>query len=237
LPTMRTMIVVPTFNELENLPELVARLERLQIELDVLVVDDNSPDGTGELAERLGAERPWLNVLHRPRKAGLGTAYLAGFRHALAQGYDAVGEMDADLSHDPTYLPAMLRALDGADLVLGSRYVPGGGVRNWGLARQIISRGGSLYSRLVLGLPVHDPTGGFKLFRRQLLERMDLDRVRSNGYSFQIEMTYRAVRLGCRVAEVPIVFVDRRVGQSKLSRQVMLEAMLMVPRLRFGRLQ
>jgi len=215
----------------------VARLERLQIELDVLVVDDNSPDGTGELAERLGAERPWLNVLHRPRKAGLGTAYLAGFRHALAQGYDAVGEMDADLSHDPTYLPAMLRALDGADLVLGSRYVPGGGVRNWGLARQIISRGGSLYSRLVLGLPVHDPTGGFKLFRRQLLERMDLDRVRSNGYSFQIEMTYRAVRLGCRVAEVPIVFVDRRVGQSKLSRQVMLEAMLMVPRLRFGRLQ
>src|SRR5450830_1606397 len=144
---MRTMIVVPTFNELENLPELVARLERLQIELDVLVVDDNSPDGTGELAERLGAERPWLNVLHRPRKAGLGTAYLAGFRHALAQGYDAVGEMDADLSHDPTYLPAMLRALDGADLVLGSRYVPGGGVRNWGLARQIISRGGSLYSR------------------------------------------------------------------------------------------
>lgn len=234
---MRTMIVVPTFNELENLPELVARLERLQIELDVLVVDDNSPDGTGELAERLGAERPWLNVLHRPRKAGLGTAYLAGFRHALAQGYDAVGEMDADLSHDPTYLPAMLRALDGADLVLGSRYVPGGGVRNWGLARQIISRGGSLYSRLVLGLPVHDPTGGFKLFRRQLLERMDLDRVRSNGYSFQIEMTYRAVRLGCRVAEVPIVFVDRRVGQSKLSRQVMLEAMLMVPRLRFGRLQ
>ena len=131
----------------------------------------------------------------------------------------------------------MLRALDGADLVLGSRYVPGGGVRNWGLARQIISRGGSLYSRLVLGLPVHDPTGGFKLFRRQLLERMDLDRVRSNGYSFQIEMTYRAVRLGCRVAEVPIVFVDRRVGQSKLSRQVMLEAMLMVPRLRFGRLQ
>lgn len=237
MPTMRTMIVVPTFNELENLPELVARLERLQIELDVLVVDDNSPDGTGELAERLGAERPWLNVLHRPRKAGLGTAYLAGFRHALAQGYDAVGEMDADLSHDPTYLPAMLRALDGADLVLGSRYVPGGGVRNWGLARQIISRGGSLYSRLVLGLPVHDPTGGFKLFRRQLLERMDLDRVRSNGYSFQIEMTYRAVRLGCRVAEVPIVFVDRRVGQSKLSRQVMLEAMLMVPRLRFGRLQ
>ena len=231
------MIVVPTFNELENLPELVARLERLKIELDVLVVDDNSPDGTGELAERLGAERPWLNVLHRPRKAGLGTAYLAGFRHALAQGYDAVGEMDADLSHDPTYLPAMLRALDGADLVLGSRYVPGGGVRNWGLARQIISRGGSLYSRLVLGLPVHDPTGGFKLFRRQLLERMDLDRVRSNGYSFQIEMTYRAVRLGCRVAEVPIVFVDRRVGQSKLSRQVMLEAMLMVPRLRFGRLQ
>ncbi|HEX2922471.1 MAG TPA: polyprenol monophosphomannose synthase [Chloroflexota bacterium] len=233
---MRIIVVVPTYNELENLPELITRVEKLPTQLDFLIVDDNSPDGTGELADRLAADRPWLRVLHRPGKAGLGTAYREGFRYALGQGYDAVGEMDADLSHDPTYLPSMIQALQNADLVLGSRYVRGGGVRNWGMMRKIISRGGSLYSQLILGLPVHDLTGGFKLFRRQLLERMDLDRVRSNGYSFQIEMTYRALRLGCRVVEVPIVFVDRRVGRSKLSRQVMVEAMLMVPRLRLGKL-
>jgi dolichol-phosphate mannosyltransferase len=234
---MRTIIIVPTYNELENLPALIAQVEQLPIEPDLLIVDDNSPDGTGELADRLAADRQWLHVLHRPGKAGLGTAYREGFRYALGKGYDAIGEMDADLSHDPAYLPGMIQALEGADLVLGSRYVRGGGVRNWGILRKIISRGGSLYSQLILGLPVRDLTGGFKLFRRQLLERMDLDRVRSNGYSFQIEMTYRAIRLGCRVVEVPIVFVDRRVGSSKLSRQVMLEAMFMVPRLRFGRLQ
>ncbi len=233
---MRTIVVVPTYNELENLPELVAQVERLPMQPDMLVVDDNSPDGTGELADRMAADRPWLRVLHRPGKAGLGTAYREGFRYALAQGYGAIGEMDADLSHDPAYLPAMMSALENADLVLGSRYVPGGGVRNWGIVRKIISRGGSLYSQLILGLPVHDLTGGFKLFRREVLERMDLDRVRSNGYSFQIEMTYRALRLGCRVVEVPIIFVDRRVGKSKLSRQVMVEAMLMVPRLRLGKL-
>lgn len=226
--------MVPTYNERENLSELIRRLEALDPGLHALVVDDDSPDGTGDLAEELAATRPWLRVLHRPGKAGLGTAYREGFRLALKLGYEAVGEMDADLSHNPAYLPAMLKALEGADLVLGSRYVRGGGVRNWGALRRLISRGGSLYSQLVLGVGVHDLTGGFKLFRRELLESLDLDTVRSNGYSFQIEMTYRALRRGYRVVEVPIVFEDRRVGKSKLSRQVVLEATLMVPRLRLG---
>lgn len=232
---MKTLIVVPTYNERENLPELIQRLEGLGLGLHALVVDDNSPDGTGQLAEELASQRPWLSVLRRPGKAGLGTAYVAGFRHALETGYEAIGEMDADLSHDPAYLPSMVRALEGADLVLGSRYCPGGGVRNWGPLRRLISRGGSLYSQLVLGVGVRDLTGGFKLFRRQVLENIGLDTVRSNGYSFQIEMTYRTLRRGYRVVEVPIVFVDRRVGKSKLSRQVVLEAFLMVPRLRLGR--
>ncbi len=226
--------MVPTYNERENLPELIRRLEPLNLGLHLLIVDDNSPDGTGDLAEELAAERPWLQVLHRPGKTGLGTAYLQGFRTALRQGYEAIGEMDADLSHNPDYLPAMLQALEEADLVLGSRYARGGGTLNWGLFRRIVSRGGSLYSQLMLGVSVHDLTGGFKLFRRELLEGLDLDTIRSNGYSFQIEMTYRALRRGFRVVEVPIIFEDRRVGKSKLSRQVVIEAMLMVPRLRLG---
>ncbi len=227
--------MIPTYNERENLPELVERLDALGLGLHALVVDDNSPDGTGELAEALAADRPWLQVLHRPAKTGLGTAYVAGFRRALELGYEIIGEMDADLSHDPAYLPTMLEALEGADLVLGSRYRPGGGVRNWGPLRRLISRGGSLYSQLILGVGVRDLTGGFKLFRRDVLENIGLDTIRSNGYSFQIEMTYRALQRGYRVVEVPIVFEDRRVGRSKLSRQVVLEAMLMVPRLRLGR--
>jgi len=173
-------------------------------------------------------------VMHRPGKLGLGTAYVEGFRYALDKGFDVVGEMDADLSHNPAFLPAMLRALEDADLVLGSRYLPGGGVRNWGMMRKIISQGGSLYARTILGVGVRDLTGGYKLFRRQVLENLSLDAVRSNGYSFQVEMTYRAIRRGYRVVEVPIVFEDRRVGKSKLSRQVVLEAMLMVPRLKLG---
>ncbi|MHB0869398.1 MAG: polyprenol monophosphomannose synthase [Chloroflexota bacterium] len=232
---MKTVIVIPTYDERENLPELTERLEDLGLDLHALIVDDDSPDGTGDLAEELAAGRPWLRVLHRPGKAGLGTAYVEGFRLALRLGYEAIGEMDADLSHNPAYLPAMLRALEeGADLVLGSRYVPGGGVRNWGWTRKLISRGGSLYAQLILGAPVRDLTGGFKLFRRELLQDLDLDTVRSNGYSFQVEMTYRALQRGYRVVELPIVFEDRRVGKSKLSRQVVLEAMLMVPRLRLG---
>ncbi|MGI5836016.1 MAG: polyprenol monophosphomannose synthase [Chloroflexota bacterium] len=231
---MNTIIVIPTYNERENLEELVQRIEALQLGLHALIVDDNSPDGTGQLAEELALAYPWIRILHRPEKAGLGKAYVAGFKRALEMGYEAIGEMDADLSHDPAHLPSMLHALDGADLVLGSRYCPGGGVRNWGLLRKLISRGGSLYSQLILGVGVRDLTGGFKLFRRQVLESIDLDSVQSNGYSFQIEMTYRTIRRGYRVVEVPIIFVDRRVGKSKLSRQVVLEAFLMVPRLRLG---
>ena len=225
-------MVIPTYNERENLPELVRRIEELGMGLHVLVVDDNSPDGTGELADELAAARPWLQVTHRPAKRGLGTAYIEGFRRALGQDYEVIGEMDADLSHNPAHLPAMFQALETADLVLGSRYVPGGGVRNWGLMRQLISRGGCLYARLLLGVHVRDLTSGFKLFRRRLLEKLDLDTVRSNGYAFQIELTYRAIRGGFQVVEVPIIFDDRRVGKSKLSRQVVLEAVLMVPRMR-----
>lgn len=229
---VKTVIVVPTYNEGENLPRLVEQLEGLGLGLDVLVVDDNSPDGTGRLAEELAVARPWIHAMHRPGKLGLGTAYVEGFRYALDKGYDVIGEMDADLSHNPAFLPAMLGALGNADLVLGSRYVPGGGVRNWGVMRKIISWGGSSYARMVLGVGVRDLTGGFKLFRREVLKELSLDTVRSNGYSFQIELTYRAIRRGYRVVEVPIIFEDRRVGKSKLSRQVVLEAMLMVPRLR-----
>ncbi len=230
--TVKTMIVVPTYNEGENLPRLIEQLEGLGPGLDALVVDDNSPDGTGRLAEELAVSRPWIHVMHRPGKQGLGTAYVEGFRYALDKGYDVIGEMDADLSHNPVFLPTMLRALANADLVLGSRYVPGGGVSNWGVMRKAISWGGSSYARIILGIGVRDLTGGFKLFRREVLEKLSLDTVRSNGYSFQIELTYRAVRRGYRVVEVPIIFEDRRVGKSKLSRQVVLEAMLMVPRLR-----
>lgn len=224
--------MVPTFNERENLPHLLSRLEALALDIHVLVVDDSSPDGTGELAEELAATRPWLHVMHRPGKMGLGTAYVQGFQSALAKGFDVVGEMDADLSHDPNYLPAMLGALENADLVLGSRYIQGGGTRNWGPMRKLVSRGGSLYAQSILGVKVRDLTGGFKLFRRKVLENLSLNTVRSNGYSFQIEMTYRAIRRGYRVVEVPIIFEDRRVGKSKLSRQVVLEAMFMIPRLK-----
>jgi len=231
---VNTLIIVPTYNESDNLPELVRRLENLGMDLDLLIVDDNSPDGTGRMAEEMALTRPWLRVMHRPGKKGLGSAYREAFQMALKQQYDAIGQMDADLSHDPAYLPAMLRALESADLVLGSRYRPGGGVRNWGLPRRALSRGGSLYARLLLGVPVRDLTGGFKLFRRQVLESIELDTIRSNGYSFQIETTYRTLRRGYRVVEVPIVFEDRRGGRSKLSRAVVLEAMVMVPRLRLG---
>ena len=203
--------------------------------VDVLVVDDSSPDGTGELADQLRARHDGrVDVLHRPAKQGLGTAYVAGFKHALAAGYDFIFEMDCDFSHDPRYLPAFLERIQQADLVLGSRYIPGGGTVNWNLFRRLISRSGSLYSQLLLGLPYHDLTGGFKCFRRVVLEAMDLQTVRSNGYAFQIELTYRAHRRGFRIAEVPIVFYERRVGYSKMSRDIVLEAMLRVWQFRFG---
>jgi len=202
----------------------------------VLVIDDNSPDGTGELADRLAAELDAVEVLHRPRKEGLGPAYLAGFRRALELGAELVVEIDCDFSHDPADVPRLLDAAKDADLVLGSRYVPGGGVENWGAVRRAISAGGSLYSRLLLGVPVRDLTGGFKCFRRVVLETIDLDAIGSRGYAFQIETTYRALRHGFRVREIPIRFVDRESGGSKMSRSIVLEAIWKVPLLRLAAL-
>jgi len=232
-------IVLPTYNERDNLPHALRRIREVadghRLPLHTLVVDDDSPDGTGELADRLALEMPDVEVMHRERKEGLGRAYIAGFRHALGQGAEILFEMDADLSHDAAYLPDLLRRIDqGADLVLGSRYVPGGGVENWGLARRFISRGGCLYARTILGVSVNDLTGGFKCFRREVLETIDLDGIQSSGYGFQIEMTYRALQLGYRVEEVPIVFVDRAVGSSKMSNDIVIEAMVNVWRLRFS---
>jgi len=195
-------------------------------------VDDNSPDGTGALADELAAREPRLQVLHRPRKEGLGRAYLAGFARALTAGYGRIVEMDADFSHDPEQLPALLEASRSADLVLGSRYVRGGGTSNWGFGRRLLSKGGSLYARLILGIPVRDLTGGFKCFRRQVLEAIDLPSVSSSGYAFQIELTYRALRRGFTVREVPILFADRRVGRSKMSRRIVAEALWMVWKIR-----
>jgi len=231
-------ICLPTYNERENLEAMVSALgEVLPEDSRILVIDDNSPDGTGEIADRLAAERRDVEVLHRPRKEGLGPAYLAGFRRALGLGADLVLEMDCDFSHDPADVPRLLAAADGADLVLGSRYVPGGGTKNWGVLRRVVSRVGSLYAQVLLGLRVRDLTGGFKCYRRAVLETIDLDAIKSKGYAFQIETTYRAIRAGFRVAEVPIVFVDRQVGGSKMSNSIVLEAIWKVPALRLSRLR
>jgi dolichol-phosphate mannosyltransferase len=228
------LVCIPTYNERDNLEGIVEAVLASDSRIEVLVVDDNSPDGTGDLADTLAAREPRTHVLHRARKEGLGRAYLAAFAWALARPYDYVVEMDADWSHPPRYLKGLLdRAEAGVDLVLGSRYVAGGGTLNWGWLRRLISRGGSLYARAVLWVPVQDLTGGFKCFRRKVLESMDLSAVRSTGYSFQIELTYRAYRNGFRIEEMPIVFEDRRVGQSKMSRRIVVEALMMVWKLRF----
>jgi dolichol-phosphate mannosyltransferase len=225
---------IPTYNERENLQAITEAVLTSDPRLEVLIVDDNSPDGTGDLADRLAAGDERIHVLHRPQKQGLGRAYLDAFRWALSRPYQYLLEMDADFSHHPKYLPQLLNEAErGTDLVLGSRYVPGGGTPNWGRVRQMISRGGSLYARIALGIPIRDLTGGFKCFRRGVLESIDLDAVRSNGYAFQIELTYRALQKGFRVKEVPIVFEDRRVGQSKMSRTIFFEALMMVWKLRF----
>jgi dolichol-phosphate mannosyltransferase len=237
-PAGSVWVIVPTYNERENLEPLVtavrAELDQVGADHTVLVVDDSSPDGTGELADRLARDDPRVAVLHRRQKSGLGPAYIAGFRRALEEGAQLIVEMDADFSHDPSYLPRMLEAAGRADVVLGSRYVEEGGILNWGRGRRIVSRGGSWYARTLLGIPVTDLTGGFKCFRREVLEAIDLDQVRSRGYAFQIELTYRALRMGFRVEEVPIVFTERRVGQSKMTRQIVLEAAWMVPVLRLS---
>ncbi|GAC1343502.1 MAG: hypothetical protein NVSMB23_17420 [Myxococcales bacterium] len=231
----RALVVLPTYNERENLEAIVPAILAAAPELDVLVVDDNSPDGTGGLADALAAGEPRVRVLHRPRKEGLGRAYLHGFSVALEAGYGRILEMDADFSHAPDRLPALLAAARDADVVLGSRYVEGGGTVNWGVGRKVLSRGGSLYARSILGLQVRDLTGGFKCFRRGVLEALDLATVQSTGYAFQIELTYRAVRRGFKVVEVPITFADRRVGKSKMSRKIVLEAFWKVWRIRFDR--
>jgi dolichol-phosphate mannosyltransferase len=229
------LVIVPTYNERDNLPEIVAAVHEHLPEADLLVVDDNSPDGTGAVADELAARDNKVHVLHRAGKQGLGTAYVAGFKWALGRDYQFLFEMDCDFSHDPKYLPIMLaRARAGADLVLGSRYVDGGGTVNWGPMRKLISRGGSFYARTILGIDVRDVTGGFKCFRRATLEALELDSVSAQGYGFQIEMTYRTIQRGMRVEEVPIVFVDRRVGQSKMSKKIFLEALTLVWKLRLA---
>jgi dolichol-phosphate mannosyltransferase len=228
-------VCLPTYNERENLEAMIRALAPFGVR--VLVIDDNSPDGTGEIADRLAGELDFVSVLHRQQKEGLGPAYLAGFRRALADGADYVLEMDCDFSHDPSDVPRLIAGCDaGADFALGSRYVAGGGTQNWGLVRRIVSWGGSFYARVMLGVGVHDLTGGFKCFKRHVLEALDLDAVHSKGYAFQIEVTYRALRKGYRVVEVPIRFVDRTEGHSKMSRGIVVEAVWKVPLLRLAAL-
>jgi dolichol-phosphate mannosyltransferase len=233
----RVWVILPTYNEAENVRRIVpavdAELDRAAPgEHRILIVDDNSPDGTGAIADALAAELDSVEVLHRPGKEGLGHAYLAGFARALSSEAELVIEMDADFSHEPRYLQDLIRAAGDADLVLGSRYVPGGGVSDWGLLRRLISRGGGMYARAILGIDIQDLTGGFKCFRRQVLEGIELETVRSEGYAFQIELTYRALLGGFRVREVPIVFQNRAAGTSKMSPHIALEAFWLVPLLR-----
>jgi dolichol-phosphate mannosyltransferase len=228
-------LVLPTYNEADNLkPLIAAALANLPQDARVLVVDDSSPDGTGEIADELAADEERIEVLHRPRKEGLGPAYLAGFRRALEGGAELVLEMDSDFSHDPVDLPRLIAAVEDADLAIGSRYVEGGRVENWTPVRRGISRGGSAYARLVLGIPVGDLTGGFKCFRRKVLEAIPLDLVSSRGYAFQVEMTYRAAKAGFRIVEVPICFRERRAGASKMSGSIVAEAAWKVPLLRLS---
>jgi dolichol-phosphate mannosyltransferase len=238
-PRPGVWVVLPTYNEAENIEAMLraasAQLASTGREHTILVVDDGSPDGTGELADAMAAEHPEIRVLHRSAKQGLGRAYLAGFREALAGGAELILEMDSDFSHDPADLPRLIAAADAADLVLGSRYVPGGGVQNWGTLRRLISRGGSWYARVLLGVPVRDLTGGFKCFNRRVLEALDLEGVHADGYGFQIELTYRAIQAGFTVAEVPILFRERREGHSKMTARIAVEAVWKVPALRFRR--
>lgn len=230
---MKALVIVPTYNEAENIRELVPRILEQDPGVEILVVDDNSTDGTGALVDELMGTEPRLHVLHRPKKLGLGTAYVAGFRYALEHNYDLVFEMDADFSHDPDSIPAFLEAVKEADLVLGSRYLNGVTVVNWPLSRLILSYGANLYTRIITGMPIKDATGGFKCFRRTTLEQINLDRVRSDGYGFQIEMNFKAWRKGLRIKEIPILFVDRRVGISKMNRKIIWEAMWLVWKMRF----
>ena len=233
---MKTLIVTPTYNERKNIRELVSTLFELNPDFHILVVDDSSPDGTAEIVEELQADCTNLHLLSRNEKTGVGAAYIAGFNYALERDYEVIVQMDADMSHDPKDVPLLIEAIENADLVIGSRYISGINVVNWPLQRLIISYGANIYTRLVTRLPVRDATGGFKCWRREALETINLDDVRSQGYSFQIEMTYRAWLKGFRITEIPIIFVDRTVGESKMTRSIMLEAAVMIPRLRIWKL-
>lgn len=234
--TDKVLIIVPTYNERENLPSLTKEV-LATVPADILVVDDDSPDGTGKLADELAAAEPRISVLHRTKKEGLGKAYAAGFTWGLARGYDCLMEMDCDFSHQPKYLPDFLEKIKDADVVLGSRYIAGGGVENWSPMRKFISVGGSLYARVILGLKIKDLTGGFKCFRRRVLETIDYDNLITGGYGFQIEMTYRAVKLGFTIAETPIIFPDRTKGTSKMSKKIFIEALVSMWKLRFATIE
>jgi dolichol-phosphate mannosyltransferase len=225
---------MPTYNERENITPIVEEILRYAPQVDILIVDDNSPDGTGEVAEALHVRFPNVSVKHRTGKLGLGTAYVAGFRYALEHGYDLAFEMDADFSHDPRYLPDLLAEAEHADLVIGSRYVRGGGTPNWSPFRRFISGGGNIFARTVLGLPVKDATAGYRCYHNTVLAALDLGSITSQGYAFQVEMTYRTLQRGFHVSEVPIMFVDRRVGKSKMSRKIFIEGFVFVLRARFG---
>jgi dolichol-phosphate mannosyltransferase len=232
---MKTLIIIPTYNEYDNLRPLLEQISTYAPASDILIVDDNSPDGTGQLADEIAAQNPGVHVMHRAGKLGLGTAYIAGFKYAVEHQFDAAFEMDADFSHDPCYLPDFLRAIKSADLVIGSRYVAGGGTPNWSLLRRFISGGGNIFARFMLGIPVHDCTAGFRCYRRQVLESIDLDSIESQGYAFQVELAYRVYRRGFKIVETPIIFRDRRVGKSKMSRAIFLEGFAWVVRARLGR--
>jgi len=232
---VQILVIIPTYNEAANLEKLSREIHSQLPEADILIVDDNSPDGTGELAERLRRKNQHIKLIRREKKSGLGSAYIRGFKYALANGYDFVFEMDADFSHNPQYLPDFLAEVYRYNLILGSRYIPGGEISNWGVFRKLLSSAANLYARGVLGLPFHDLTGGFKCYSRRLLQDLDLDAIISEGYVFQIETTYRAWRKGYTIKEIPIIFKERKKGKSKISRGICLEAIWKVPLLRFLR--
>ncbi len=230
---VRSLIAIPTYNERENIAELIAQVLANAPTTDLLIIDDNSPDGTGQVVDELAAKDGRIHALHRPGKLGLGTAYVAGFRYAIAHGYDFVFEMDADFSHDPSYLPRFFAAAQNSDLVIGSRYIAGGGTPNWSPLRRFISGGGNRFARTMLGIPIHDCTGGYRCFRVSALRTLNLDAISAQGYAFQVELAYNFWKSGFRWVETPIIFEDRRVGKSKMSRKIFIEAFVWVVRTRF----
>jgi len=228
-PIERVLVIMPTYNERENITRIIPAVLEQDPRINMLIIDDNSPDGTGEIVDRIAAENPRVDVIHREGKLGLGTAYVRGFKYSLQKGYDLTFEMDADFSHDPSYLPRMIAtAEEGYDLVIGSRWIPGGGIENWPKSRERLSRWASIYTRIVTGLPVHDTTAGFQAFRRRVLEELELDKIRSDGYSFQIETKFKVWRKGFWIKEVPIIFRDRELGESKINKKIVYEAFFMV---------